>query len=46
MEYLHQLFEIQVKRNGQAIAVEFEGNILKYTELNAQSNRLANYLIA
>ncbi|XP_031624485.1 uncharacterized protein LOC116341514 [Contarinia nasturtii] len=43
---LHQLFEAQVKRDGQAIAVECENEAFSYAELNAQSNRLAHYLIA
>ncbi|XP_055301536.1 uncharacterized protein LOC129568045 [Sitodiplosis mosellana] len=42
----HQLFEVQVERDGEAIAVECEGKILSYMELNAQANRLAHYLIA
>ncbi|XP_031634798.1 uncharacterized protein LOC116348076 [Contarinia nasturtii] len=42
---LHQLFEAQVERSGQAIAVEFEGETLSYAELNAQANRLAHHLI-
>ncbi|XP_031639427.1 uncharacterized protein LOC116351465 [Contarinia nasturtii] len=43
---LHQLFEEQVDRDGQAIAVEFEGKTLSYAELNARANQLAHYLIA
>ncbi|XP_055306353.1 uncharacterized protein LOC129570681, partial [Sitodiplosis mosellana] len=43
---LHQLFESQVERDGQAIAVECMGETLSYTELNTQSNQLAHYLIA
>ncbi|XP_031634343.1 uncharacterized protein LOC116347764 [Contarinia nasturtii] len=43
---LHQLFEAQVERDGQAIAVECEGKTLSYAELNAQANQLAHYLIA
>ncbi|XP_031634857.1 uncharacterized protein LOC116348126 [Contarinia nasturtii] len=43
---LHQLFEAQVDRNEQAIAVECEGEKLNYGELNAQANQLAHYLIA
>ncbi|XP_055305790.1 uncharacterized protein LOC129570272, partial [Sitodiplosis mosellana] len=43
---LHQLFEAQVEHDGQAIAVECEGRTLSYTELNAQANQLAHYLVA
>ncbi|XP_055305078.1 uncharacterized protein LOC129569885, partial [Sitodiplosis mosellana] len=43
---LHQLFEEQVERDGQAIAIEYKDEMLTYSELNAQSNRLAHYLIA
>ncbi|XP_055302590.1 uncharacterized protein LOC129568563 [Sitodiplosis mosellana] len=43
---LHQLFEAQVERDGQSIAVEYEGETLSYTELNSQANRLAHFLIA
>ncbi|XP_055301721.1 dimodular nonribosomal peptide synthase-like [Sitodiplosis mosellana] len=43
---LHQLFEKQVERDGEAIAVECKGKTLSYSELNAQANRLAHYLIA
>ncbi|XP_031638911.1 uncharacterized protein LOC116351023, partial [Contarinia nasturtii] len=42
---LHQLFEAQVERSGQDIAVQFEGETLSYEELNAQANRLAHHLI-
>ncbi|XP_031636018.1 uncharacterized protein LOC116348934 [Contarinia nasturtii] len=41
----HQLFEEQVERDGQAIAVEWEGEKISYAELNAQANQLAHYLI-
>ncbi|XP_055308908.1 uncharacterized protein LOC129572832, partial [Sitodiplosis mosellana] len=43
---LHQLFEAQVEREGQAIAVEYKGETMSYMELNAQANQLAHYLIA
>ncbi|XP_031637833.1 uncharacterized protein LOC116350232, partial [Contarinia nasturtii] len=43
---IHQLFEVQVESDGQAIAVECDGKTLTYAELNIQSNRLAHYLIA
>ncbi len=43
---LHQLFEEQVQRTPEAVAVEFEGQSLTYSELNARANQLANYLRA
>lgn len=39
-----QLFEEQVERTPEAVAVEAEGQQLRYSELNRRSNRLANYL--
>ncbi len=41
---LHQLFEEQVRRTPEAVAVEFEGQSLTYGELNARANQLARYL--
>ncbi|HLO52432.1 MAG TPA: AMP-binding protein, partial [Kamptonema sp.] len=41
---IHQLFEFQVKRSPDAIAVIFEGQQLTYQELNSQANQLAHYL--
>ena len=41
---LHQLFERQVERNPEAIAVTCDGTSLTYRELNRQANRLANKL--
>lgn len=41
---LHQLFEAQVKRTPNAIAVIFEQQRLTYQELNTKANQLANYL--
>ncbi|WP_373496239.1 AMP-binding protein, partial [Aquiflexum sp.] len=38
------LFENQVKNNPDAIAIEFEGNQLTYSELDSKSNQLAHYL--
>ncbi len=39
-----QLFEAQVERTPEAIAVVFEDQQLTYRELNARANRLAHYL--
>ncbi|MTJ53551.1 amino acid adenylation domain-containing protein [Anabaena sp. UHCC 0253] len=41
---IHQLFEAQVTKNPDAIAVVFEEKILTYRELNQRANQLANYL--
>ncbi|MEG4394820.1 amino acid adenylation domain-containing protein [Microcoleus sp. BROC3] len=41
---IHQLFEFQVKRSPEAIAVSLEGKQLTYQELNSQANQLAHYL--
>ncbi len=41
---IHHRFEEQVERTPDAIAVEFEGNQITYTELNSSANRLASYL--
>jgi amino acid adenylation domain-containing protein len=43
---LHSLFEEQVTETPDAVAVEFNEQKLTYAELNAQANRLANYLRA
>ncbi|EQB97795.1 hypothetical protein B738_28857 [Photorhabdus temperata subsp. temperata M1021] len=42
----HQLFEQQVEKNPDAIALVYEGQNLSYTELNTWVNRLAHQLIA
>ncbi|MEE3956197.1 amino acid adenylation domain-containing protein [Peribacillus frigoritolerans] len=42
---IHQLFEQQVKRSPDDVALTFMGKSLTYLELNQQSNQLANYLI-
>jgi amino acid adenylation domain-containing protein len=41
---LHQLFEAQVERTPDTIAVKFEDKALTYRELNQQANQLAHYL--
>lgn len=43
---LHQLFEAQVLRTPDAIAVVFEGTQLTYSELNMRTNQLAHHLRA
>ena len=41
---IHQLFEAQVKKTPDAVAVVFAAETLSYRELNAKSNQLADYL--
>jgi amino acid adenylation domain-containing protein len=41
---LHQLFEAQVERTPEAVAVVFEGEQLTYQALNRRANQLAHYL--
>jgi len=41
---IHQLFEEQVERTPNAVAVVFEGQQLTYSELNYRANQLAHYL--
>jgi amino acid adenylation domain-containing protein len=41
---LSQLFEEQVARAPEAVALVYEGQSLTYGELNVRANRLANYL--
>ena len=43
-ECIHHLFEQQVERNPDAIAVECSGQLLSYGELNQRANQLAHYL--
>lgn len=42
---LHELFEIQVKKTPDAMAVIYEEQKLSYHELNAKANQLAHYLV-
>jgi len=41
---LHELFEAQVDRSPEAVAVEYDGKQLTYRELNQRANQLAHYL--
>jgi amino acid adenylation domain-containing protein/FkbM family methyltransferase len=41
---IHQLFEAQVERTPDAVAVVFEDEQLTYQELNRRANQLAHYL--
>nr|MDZ8004603.1 amino acid adenylation domain-containing protein [Nostoc sp. DedSLP05]MDZ8100847.1 amino acid adenylation domain-containing protein [Nostoc sp. DedSLP01] len=41
---IHQLFEQQVERTPNAVAVVFENQQLTYHELNCRANQLAHYL--
>lgn len=41
---VHQLFEAQVFRSPDAIAVDFEGERLTYQALNSRANQLAHHL--
>jgi amino acid adenylation domain-containing protein len=41
---LHQLFETQVERSPDAVAVVFEDERVTYRELNVRANQLAHYL--
>jgi amino acid adenylation domain-containing protein len=43
---VHQLFEEQVRRTPDSIAVVFEGQQLTYAQLNARANQLAHHLQA
>ncbi|HVB29717.1 MAG TPA: amino acid adenylation domain-containing protein [Terriglobia bacterium] len=41
---LHQLFEEQVQRTPDSVAIVFEGQQLTYAQLNARANQLAHHL--
>lgn len=41
---IHELFETQVERSPEAVAVVFEGEKLTYRELNGRANQLAHHL--
>ena len=43
---IHQLFEEQVERTPENIAVAYEDEQLTYAQLNKRSNQLAHYLIS
>ena len=41
---LHQLFEGQVRRSPESVALEYDGEKLSYAELNGRANQLARFL--
>ena len=41
---VHELFEAQVARSPEAVALQFEGQSLSYRELNERANQLAHHL--
>ncbi|TAE52375.1 MAG: amino acid adenylation domain-containing protein, partial [Nostocales cyanobacterium] len=43
---IHQLFEEQVNKTTDAVAVVFDNQQLTYSELNQKANQLAHYLIS
>jgi len=42
----HRLFEAQVEKTPDAVAVKFRGQQLTYQELNSHANQLARYLVS
>jgi amino acid adenylation domain-containing protein len=44
-ECVHRLFEQQVERTPDAVAISYEGEQLTYRELNERANQLAHHLI-
>ena len=44
-ELIHELFEKQVERTPQSVAVVYAGHSLTFAELNSRANRLAGLLI-
>ncbi|MES2936867.1 MAG: non-ribosomal peptide synthase/polyketide synthase [Pseudomonadota bacterium] len=42
---VHQLFEEQVRRSPETVALEYEQEQLTYAQLNARANRLAHHLM-
>ncbi|MBV9483693.1 MAG: amino acid adenylation domain-containing protein, partial [Acidobacteria bacterium] len=42
---VHELFEQQVERRADTVAVKFGDQQLSYAQLNAQANQLAHYLV-
>ncbi|MEX4005503.1 amino acid adenylation domain-containing protein, partial [Paraburkholderia sp. EG285A] len=42
---IHELFEAQVRRSPEAVALVHENERLSYGELNARANRLAHHLV-
>ena len=43
---LHELFEVQVTRSGESVALAFGEDEVSYEELNRRANQLAHYLRA
>ncbi|EIC29079.1 non-ribosomal peptide synthetase [Methylomicrobium album] len=44
--FIHQLFEAQVEKTPDAVALVFQEQVLTYAELNARANQLAHHLLA